>query len=75
MNTYRVDRSKETVSPPCGMSSVRYLGDNLEEALEVFHHTKGGMDAWDVPNENYGVMLSIWDQGREEYVRKVWKSK
>ena len=75
MNKYRVDQAQEAYWPPCGMNSVRYLGDSIEDATLVFHHAKGGVDAWGAPDRDYGVMLSIWHPNRQEYVVKRWKSK
>jgi hypothetical protein len=74
-NQYRVDRALEALSPPCGMNSILYVGDNYPLAMRVFHATTGGKDAWNVPNRDYGVMLSIWHPERGVYVAKRWKSK
>jgi hypothetical protein len=35
MNTYRVDRVNSR-RVPCGMNSIRYIGDNAKEAHKVF---------------------------------------
>jgi len=74
MNNYRVDRAIEGLSPPCGMNSILYIGDSLNDALSVFHHATGGKDAWNQPNRDYGVMLSIWHPNRMDYIVKRWKS-
>lgn len=74
MNTYRVDRAREGLSPPCGMNSLLYLGESLNDALRVFHATPGGKDAWNNPDRTHGVMLSIWHPERNAYITKRWKS-
>lgn len=73
-NNYRVDRAMEGLSPPCGMNSIRYIGDNYVAAMHVFNHLEGGKDAWNQPDKDYGVMLSMWDSNRNDYVVKRWKS-
>ena len=60
MNKYRVDRANN-LSVPCGMTSVRYIGDNYRNANNVYNALCSGIDAWDKPNETYGVVLSIWN--------------
>jgi hypothetical protein len=65
----------EGLSPPCGMNSILYVGDDYEEALRVFLESEGGKNAWNQPNRDYGVMLSIWNPDRREYIVKRWKSK
>jgi len=67
MNTYRVDRVNSRVVP-CGMNSIRYLGDNAKEANDAFVKLKPGFDSWDNLNCTYGVILSVWDG--ERYVIK-----
>lgn len=74
MNEFRVDRAREGVSPPCGMNSIVYVGESLNEALQVYKATSGGKDAWNNLNSEYGVMLSIWNPDRNEFVAKRWKS-
>ena len=49
---YRVDQAQEAMWPPCGMNSIRYLGDSIDDATMVFHHVKGGMDVWGAPNRD-----------------------
>lgn len=75
MNEYRVDRAMEALSPPCGINSILYVGESLKEALSVFHNATGGKDAWNQPNRDYGVMLSIWHPDRRDYITKRWKNK
>lgn len=74
-NNYRVDRASEAVSPPCGMNSVLYAGDNYHAAMHVFNYTEGGKDAWNQPDRNCGVMLSLWNSDKQMYVAKRWKNK
>ena len=74
MNNYRVDRAQESVSPPCGMNSICYIGDSLDDAVKVFHATVGGKDAWNSENCTYGVMLSIWNSARRDWIVKRWKN-
>ena len=50
MNTYRVDRAMEGLSPPCGMNSILYIGDSRKCAEQVFNHMDGGKDSWNQPN-------------------------
>lgn len=65
MNRYRVDRSLNEKSCPCGMNSLRYLGESLKSATEVFDtlEAKGSMDG-------KGVILSMYDEEKREYVVK-----
>lgn len=72
---YRVDVSDSPVVVPCGMNSIRYLGDNWSEARTVFAATQVGRDAWNQENILYGVTLSVWS-GQHltgDYVVKVSK--
>ena len=72
---YRVDRAREALSPPCGMSSILYVGNDYDEALRVYLETTGGKDAWGKPDQTYGVMLSMWHPERNVYITKRWKNK
>ena len=74
-NTYRVDRAMESVSPPCGMNSILYSGDSWSAACRVFAHAEGGKDAWNQPHCLYGVMLSVWNPRRNDWIVNRWKSK
>lgn len=56
---YRVDRA-EGRRVPCGMNSIRYIGNSLREAEKVFAATEPGKDMWDKDNASYGVILSRW---------------
>jgi len=73
VNNYRVDRCEEMPSPPCGMSSILYAGDNYADAMQVFTYTEGGKTAWNEVNHNCGVMLSKWNGEEFRVVR--WKNK
>ena len=75
MNNYRVDRAEETATPPCGMNSILYSGDNYIAAMHVFNCTEGGKDMWNQPNKDYGVMLSIWNKDKNDWIVKRWKNK
>ena len=70
MNKFRVDRANK-LSVPCGMTSIKYIGDSLMEAGKVYNSTYLGYDAWGKPNAEYGVILSEWDG--TEYVVKLSK--
>lgn len=74
-NKYRVDRAMESVSPPCGTNSILYSGDSWAEACAVFNHAIGGKDEWNQPRCLYGVMLSVWNPDRNDWIVKRWKSK
>lgn len=67
MSTYRVDRVNSR-RVPCGMNSLRYLGDNAKEAHKVFDQLEPGLDSWNQPNLAYGVIFSVWNG--EDYVIK-----
>lgn len=68
---YRVDRT-DTLTAPCGMSSIVYLGDSLKEARQALINTDAGRDAWNQPNDKYGVVLFEWNQLKYDYVPKAW---
>jgi hypothetical protein len=67
MNTYRVDRVNSR-RVPCGMNSIRYIGDNANTAHKVFDQLEPGFDVWDRLNCTYGVVFSVWNG--EDYVIK-----
>lgn len=69
MNTYRVDRVNSR-RVPCGMNSIRYIGDNAKETHEVFSRLKPGFDVWDRLNCTYGVIFSVWN-GNEYVIKRV----
>ena len=72
MNTYRVDRAN-SLQTPCGMNSLLYIGDSLDEAVKVYSYMDPGKDWWNVPNSAYGVILSVWNADANEY--RVKRSK
>jgi hypothetical protein len=72
MNTYRVDRA-DSLQSPCGMNSLLYIGDNIDEAVKVYTYHDPGKDSWNVPNSAYGIILSVWNAGANEY--RVKRSK
>jgi hypothetical protein len=73
-NQYRVDRvSSRTVVVPCGINSILYMGNSWEEAKEAFAEAKPYFDTWDQPNILYGVILSVWDEDKNDYVIKLEK--
>jgi hypothetical protein len=55
------------------MSSILYLGGSIREAIKVFNEAEVGLDSWGQPNASYGVVLSVWDEGRRDYVIKCRK--
>jgi hypothetical protein len=63
-NKYRVDVSNNPAVVPAGMNSIRYIGDDWEEARKVFHATETRRDAWNQRNSLYGVILSVWTGDR-----------
>lgn len=65
---YRVDRCEGT-SPPCGMNSLRYLGDSAEHARKTLRELEPGFDAWNQPDHRCGVLLSEWNG--KEYVMVI----
>jgi len=73
MNTYRVDRNDSKSNVPCGMNSILYIGDSLRQAERVFNNAEAGINSWNQANANYGVTLSTWDSGRNDYVVKRFK--
>ena len=68
MNTYRVDRVNSH-AVPCGMNSIRYIGDDASEAHRVYDKLKEGFDAWDNLNITYGVIFSVWD-GKKYVIKR-----
>ncbi len=69
---YRVDRVTNAQTP-CGMNSIRYIGDSWKVARALFERIPTGFDAWDQPNAAYGVILSVWDDNKRDYVVKCSK--
>lgn len=74
MNAYRVDRMRRGLVP-CGMNSIRYLGDSLREADRTYDLLVPGFDAWDQPDASYGVVLSRWDGNDYVPIRSVFLSR
>lgn len=72
MNTYRVDRA-DSLRVPCGMNSIRYIGDSWAQARAVFAQLDPGRDAWNQPNTAYGLLLSEWSDRAQDYVVKASK--
>ena len=68
----RVDRVKQR-QVPCGMNSIRYLGNDFRKAKRIFDELHVGVDTWDQPNCNYGVILSVWNPVTNKYVIKCEK--
>lgn len=60
MNKYRVDRNNKR-HVPCGMNSIIYIGNDLNEAKRRFQQTLTGFDCWSKVDNNYGVILSEWN--------------
>jgi hypothetical protein len=69
MATYRVDRAMQPVVP-CGMNSILYYGKDAAEAAKVFEGAQPGTSPWGEPNDAYGVILSVWDESKRDYVVK-----
>lgn len=67
MNTIRVDTNNAKCAP-CGMNSIRYIGDNMAAARRAFENAAVGIDAWGKANPAYGIVLSKWDQSKNDYV-------
>jgi hypothetical protein len=66
MNKYRVDRSDGS-RIPCGMNSLIYLGNNYRDALRAFKAAATGLDYWNQPRPEYGVILSQWNDAKLDY--------
>jgi len=61
-NTYRVDTVRHgSTTTPCGMNSIRYLGDSLPAARRALAAIPTGVTPWNVPDAAYGLLLSRWD--------------
>jgi len=67
MNDYRVDRA-DRLTVPCGMNSILYIGDDVAYAREVFSQAQPGLDVWNQPNPDYGVLMSKWNETLQDYV-------
>jgi len=69
---YRVDRV-DTLTAPCGMNSLLYLGGNKREATQVMLDAEIKRDAWNKPNDRYGVVLFEWYDLGKRYVPVSWR--
>ena len=69
---YRVDVASSR-SVPCGMNSIKYLGNDWQDARATFAETEAGEDGWNQPNALYGVILSVWDDNKQQYIIKCEK--
>lgn len=73
LTQYRVDRSDSAVVVPVGMNSLEYLGKSRREARKAYEQTAPGQDTWGKPNARFGVILSVWDPTKRQYVVKCNK--
>lgn len=71
-NNYRVDRVNSR-RIPCGMNSILYIGDSWNTARAIFNAAQTGLDSWGKPNATYGVVISVWDASKNDYVIKCEK--
>lgn len=69
---YRVDRTDELVAP-CGMNSIIYLGGSKRQATQVMLDAELKRDAWNQPNDRYGVVLFEWYDLGKRYVPISWR--
>jgi len=69
MNKYRVDRAM-SLTVPCGMNSICYIGDSLDDAVTVFNYLDPHKDKWNQPNRAYGLLLSVWSDDSNDYIVK-----
>lgn len=67
MNTYRVDVANGA-RVPCGMCSIRYIGDSYNDAKRAFNRTESGYDNWNNANPAFGVVLSKWSDAKQDYL-------
>lgn len=68
----RVDRVNQPCVP-CGMNSILYLGGDFRAAKREYDRAEVGVDTWGQPNASYGVVLSVWDATKHNYVIKCRK--
>lgn len=73
MNNYRVDRSIDPARAPCGMNSIVYIGDSWQAARAAYDAAMPHIDTWGQRNIAYGVILSVWDQSKNDYIVKCRK--
>lgn len=67
MNTFRVDTNNAKAAP-CGMNSIRYIGDSSSAARRAFDNSTIGIDAWGKADPSYGIVLSKWSPSKNDYV-------
>lgn len=69
---YRVD-VHWCLQIPESTADARYVGDNLNLALDIFDELRVGFDNDGNENKQYGVILSVWNG--EKYVKDRYKTK
>ena len=69
---YRVVRA-DTLAEPVGMASIIYLGGSKREATQVMLDAELKRDAWNQPNDKYGVVLFEWYDLGKRYVPVSWR--
>ncbi len=69
---YRVDRV-DTLTAPCGMTSIIYLGDSKRDATQVLLDADLKRDAWGKHNDRYGVVLFEWYDLGKRYTPISWR--
>lgn len=69
---YRVDRT-DGLAAPCGMNSIIYLGGSKRQATQVMLDAELKRDAWNQPNDKYGVVLFEWYDLGKRYVPISWR--
>lgn len=69
---YRVD-VHWSIQIPESTANSRYVGDNLNLALDIFDDLKTGVDNDGNENKQYGVILSVWNGTK--YVTDRYKTK
>ena len=57
-NKYRVDVT-ETLKVPCGMNTVKYIGNSRNQAIKVYERTEPG---------HKNVLLSYWSEVVKNFV-------
>ena len=67
MNTIRVD-TNTAKRAPCGMNSIRYIGDNMSAARRAFDNATIGINAWGKADPSYGIVLSKWSEKEQDYI-------
>jgi hypothetical protein len=67
INTFRIDRNNIPTAP-CGMNGLLYIGDSEKEARRLFNGIDSGINQWGKEDSTYGLVLSKWDSGKNDYV-------